>query len=88
VLVTCAREVIEALELQLTIPDALDGDSAPADLSGVGLALWRALGHAPRHPDALAAELGLDAGQSLASLLALEVQGHARQLPGMRFTRQ
>lgn len=86
-LVTGAREVIDGLELPVVAPDGLDEDSPPADLYGVGLALWRAMGHRARHADELAAELGLDAGQSLASLLSLEVQGHARQLPGMRFAR-
>jgi DNA processing protein len=87
VLVTGAREVIEALHLPVTVPDDLESDAPPADLYGVALALWRALGHGARHPDELAAELGLETGQSLASLLSLELQGHARQLPGMRFTR-
>jgi DNA processing protein len=87
VLVTGPREVIEGLDLDVAVPDNVDGDSPPPELSGVGLALWRALGHGARHPDDLAAELGLETGQSLASLLSLEIQGHARQLPGMRFAR-
>jgi DNA processing protein len=70
-----------------TGPSADEEDSAPSQLFGVGLALWRSLGPAARHVDDLAADLGLDPQQSLASLLALEVQGFARQLPGMRFVR-
>lgn len=86
ILVSSAREVLEALSLPLP-PDDADEDAPPPELYGVGLALWRLLGHGPRHADALTRELGLEPHQGLASLLALEVQGHARQLPGMRFVR-
>jgi DNA processing protein len=85
-LVTTAREVLDELDLPLP-PDDFEEDVPPPDLSGVGLALWRSLGAGPRHVDELTAELGLPAHQGLASLLALEVQGYARQLPGMRFVR-
>jgi DNA processing protein len=86
VLVTEAREILEALDLP--IPDAAaDPPGTPAELHGVGLALWSALGYDPRHVDEVAADVGLAPSQSLASLLALELQGHARQLPGMRFVR-
>lgn len=86
VLVTEAREILEALELP--VPEqASDPAAPPSDLHGVALALWSALGHQPRHVDDVASAVGLEPGQSLASLLALELQGHARQLPGMRFVR-
>lgn len=86
VLVTSAWEVLEGLSLPLP-PAGADADGPPDELYGVGLALWRAIGPGIRHVDELAAEVGLDVCQSLASLLALEIQGHARQLPGMRFVR-
>ncbi|NIP82058.1 MAG: DNA-protecting protein DprA, partial [Gemmatimonadetes bacterium] len=86
VLVTGAREVLAALGLPPPPPGA-EEDLPPDGLEGQGLALWRALDRAPRHVDAIAADVGLDPHHSLASLLSLEVQGHARQLPGFRFAR-
>lgn len=85
-LVTSAREVLEGLKLPLP-PENADADLPPTELTGMGLALWRVLGHEPRHVDEVAAEVGLDAHHGLASLLSLEIRGHARQLPGMRFVR-
>jgi DNA processing protein len=101
ILITSAREVLETLRLPLTpVSDApgSDGtgpgrsaaaeeDAPPDELFGVGLAIWRCLRHSPRHIDDLVADLGLDPRQTLASLLSLEVQGFARQLPGMQFVR-
>ncbi|MBW3553304.1 MAG: DNA-processing protein DprA [Gemmatimonadetes bacterium] len=84
VLVTGAEEVLKAIGLD--VPSDL-GDRPPAALEGVGLALWRAVGPGPAHADDLAEAVGLEPSQGLASLLALEVQGHLRQLPGMRFVR-
>jgi DNA processing protein len=87
VLVTHPREVLEALDLP--VPSDQNGRlEPPVELHGVGLALWHELGPEPRHVDDLAAALGLEPHQSLASLLALEIQGHARQLAGMRFIRE
>lgn len=85
-LVTSAREVLEALELPLP-PKGWEEEVPPRELEGQGLALWRVLGHEPRHVDEISVVVGLEPHRSLASLLSLEVRGHARQLPGMRFTR-
>jgi DNA processing protein len=84
--VTSAHEVLDVLGLPPGPPGA--EPETPPDLHGVGLALWRALGHTPRHVDELAGDVGLEPHYSLASLLALEIQGHARKLPGMRFARR
>lgn len=84
VLVTGPEEVLKAIGLEVP-PDL--GDLPPPELEGVGLALWRAVGAGPAHADDLAEAVGLDPSQGLASLLALEIQGHLRQLPGMRFVR-
>lgn len=85
-LVTSAREVL--LELGLPLPPAdSEDDMPPEGLEGQGLALWRFLGQEPRHIDEIATAVGLDSRRSLASLLSLEVRGHARQLSGMRFVR-
>lgn len=86
ILVTSAREVLTELKLPLP-PEGYEEDVPPAELEGQGLALWRVLGREPRHVDEISASVGLEPHRSLASLLSLEVQGHARQLPGMRFVR-
>ena len=85
-MVTSAREVLDNLRLPLPPSDA-ELDTAPAGLEGQALALWRVLAHGPLHADEVAARAGLDPHRGLASLLSLELQGHARQLPGLRFTR-
>jgi DNA processing protein len=85
-LVSGARDVLQALGLPPG-PAECEPESPP-DLHGVGLALWRCLGPTPRHVDEIAGEIGLEPRYSLASLLALEIQGHARQLAGMRFARR
>ena len=83
-LATGPEEVLRGVGLE--VPADLD-DRPPPDLEGVGLALWRAVGVEPVHAEDLAGAVGLDPSQGLASLLALEVRGHLRQLPGMRFVR-
>lgn len=83
-LVTGPEEVLRLIGLD--VPEDL-ADRPPPELEGVGLALWRAVGTGTVHADELADAVGLDPAQGLASLLALELQGHLRQLPGMRFVR-
>jgi DNA processing protein len=56
----------------------------PAGLHG---RVWAALTQESTHVDAIAAAAGVDAGQVLAALLELELDGRVRQLPGARFTR-
>jgi len=85
-LVTSAREVLLGLGLPLP-PDGSEEEVPPRELEGQGLALWRVLGREPMHVDEISTEVGLEPHRSLASLLALEVRGHARQLSGMRFVR-
>lgn len=85
VLITGPEEVLKAIGV--AVPSDL-ADLAPPELEGVGLALWRAVGAGAVHADDLAEAVGLEPGQGLASLLALEIQGHLRQLPGMRFVRR
>lgn len=85
-MVTSAREVVVGLGLAPPPPGA-EEEIPPAGLAGQALALWRALGREPRHADELAARAGLEPRRGLASLLALEIQGHARQVAGLRFTR-
>ncbi len=85
-LVTGAGEVLGDLGLAPPPPE-LEREIPPAGLEGQALALWRALDSEPRHADEVAGRAGLDPRLGLASLLALELQGHVRQLPGLRFAR-
>lgn len=84
-LVTSAREILEWAGLG--VPPAGGEDIAPAELEGQALALWRALDLEPRHADDVSARAGLEPRHGLASLLALEIRGYARQVSGLRFTR-
>ncbi len=85
-MVTSAGEVARELGLGDPPPDA-EKDVPPEGLEGQALALWRVLDREPRHAEEVAAAAGLDARRGLASLLSLEIQGHARQVAGLRFCR-
>ena len=61
--------------------------AVPAGLGPDARALLEALDVAPRHVDELATGCRLTPARALAELLGLELQGHARQLPGARFVR-
>lgn len=85
-MVTSAGEVARVLGLGEPPPGA-EKEVPPEGLEGQALALWRALGREPRHAEEVAAKAGLDPRRGLASLLSLEIQGHARQVAGLRFCR-
>jgi DNA processing protein len=81
-----AKDVLSDLGLagQLELPvEDLSGR-----LQGSEAATWRALGGVPKHADELARASGLSAGQALAALLALELQGLCEQRPGHYFLRR
>ncbi len=97
-LVTCAADILEELNLEPTCAPATPqpglelladaADPEPEEEAGPGTqALCQALTSAPRHVDELAAACALPPGRTLAELLALELAGRARQLPGARFVR-
>jgi DNA processing protein len=85
--------VIVLDESDLIIGFHLSPETAPApalaapEPTGVDGVLWNALSDDSRHIDELSSAAGLDTGQTLARLLALELSGSVRQLPGLRFTR-
>lgn len=87
-LVTGAGDVLEELGLTAA-PQRAHVRGAGTNV-GRGLPadpLWHALREEPRLLDDIAASAGLEPGRALAGLLALELEGHARQLPGRRFVR-
>ncbi|MEJ2678185.1 MAG: DNA-processing protein DprA [Gemmatimonadota bacterium] len=88
-LVTGPGDVLEELGLPGRSETVGPRGGAPSD-AGRGLSadpLWRTLRDEPRPLDDIAAAAGLEPGRALAGLLALELEGHARQLPGGRFAR-
>jgi DNA processing protein len=84
-LVTCAQDIVEALDpdtrgqapLARALPE-LDPDETP---------IWNALGGEPRHVDELARALGRGAGELSATLAILEIKGLARQVGAMTYAR-
>jgi len=56
-------------------------------LSGDEPALFDIIGMEPLHVDTLSERAGLPVGRVLSILLAMELKGAVRQLPGMRFVR-
>lgn len=60
---------------------------SPPEPTGVDGLLWNALADDSRHIDELSSAAGLGTGEALARLLALELGGSVRQLPGLRFAR-
>lgn len=79
-----ARDVLDAIGVSAAVPEA----AAPSGRSSAPpLGLGALLGAEPRHVDELASRAGIDSARALVALLELELQGVARQLPGMRFAR-
>lgn len=60
---------------------------ATSDLPPEEASMYGRLSSDPRHIDQLASALSLTSSQALGILLALELKGAARQLPGMMFVR-
>jgi DNA processing protein len=60
---------------------------SPRALEGDAKLVWAALSHEPQHVDEIAASANLATAAALAVLLSLELEGHVRQVPGMRFGR-
>ncbi|HEX7091634.1 MAG TPA: DNA-processing protein DprA [Longimicrobiales bacterium] len=88
------RDILEAVGLgelarRAAAEDAEGGERPPppVGLSPIARALWEALGHDPMHVDELADACGAPPSVLLGALLELELAGHARQVPGGRYTR-
>jgi DNA processing protein len=87
-LVTCAEDVVRDLVPQL-VPrlEARRVADASAGMTADERRLLDVLGVDDRHIDELIRALGVPAGAALETLLALELRGFVRQLPGKRFSR-
>jgi DNA processing protein len=88
---TGARAVASAehvlAEIGLAGQLALPMDGGAPRLVGSEAAAFRALRRSPAHADEIARSAGLGAGQALAALLSLELQGLCEQRPGHYFLR-
>jgi len=90
--------VVDEARARNTTTDSSSGrDSAPREArflpprltsDPVLESLWLALGPEPRGVDALAERAGIPPAEALAGLSSLELLGHARRMPGMRFRRE
>jgi len=87
-LVTRVEDVIEDLAPQL-LPRlaARRAADASASVTAGERRVLEVLGDDGRHLDELIDTLGVPAGTVLETLLALELRGFVRQLPGKRFSR-
>ncbi len=83
-----AADVLAALGLGGPAQLPLGAAAIPAGLPAGPAAVLAALSRTPRHADELARAAGLGAGETLAALLQLEVEGLAEQRPGQRYLRR
>ncbi len=88
-LVTEARDILDVLwpGTAVDLP-ILDGDPLSDRLSNEQLTVYQSLGEEPLHIDELARKCRLTAMELSATLLHLELEGGAEQLPGMRYIRK
>ena len=68
-------------------PDAPEAEVARPPLEGAEEDVWAALALGDVSADEVVRETGLASGRVLALLAALELRGHVRRLPGLRFRR-
>jgi DNA processing protein len=76
------RDILEEYGIAL---DGAAGTRLVNDLTDAERRALAALGDTPRHVDELAESIGLDAGQTLATLTSLEIRGLALHAPGKLF---
>ena len=87
-LVTCAQDIIDALELPIVAPQQLsDAFDKVKKLSGAAKVLFEAISNEPIHIDELSRNCKMDTAFALQALFMLEMQELIRQLPGKRFVR-
>ena len=90
-LVTCVQDVLEELgSLREALPELAveDENDYMPQLNTVERALYDGLDDDPKDIDSIARQAGLPPANAASGLLALELRGLIRQLPGKRFVRQ
>ena len=87
-LVTCAQDIIDALDIPAIAPAKLDDAfDKVKKLTGAARVLFENLTNEPVHVDELARSCKMDSAYALAGLFTLELEGLVKQLPGKRFVR-
>jgi DNA processing protein len=88
-LVTCAEDVLAEIAPQLVARlGARRAEAAEANLTAAEWRVLDALGAESRHVDEVIRRVTVPPGTTLETLLALELRGLVRQLPGKRFRRR
>lgn len=85
-LVETAEDVMAALSLVYAPPEKT-GERVTPELTEDELLLWKSLGEAPVHIDAIAQSAGVTVMKASATLMEMELKGLVRQEPGKRFIR-
>jgi DNA processing protein len=80
-------DVLEELIPGWVRPAAVPPPALPEDLPEEARVIWGVLAGEPAHIDAVATRTALPAGRVAAGLLALEMAGFVRQLPGQTYVR-
>jgi len=91
-LIDCAVDILDELRPQMEPSERrrIGADTtadARADFGKDEVVVYDALSYDPRSVDAVIEQTGMTAAQVAATLLALELRGRVRQLPGQQYMR-
>lgn len=86
-LVLSAADILEDMSLLFPRQPDLPGPPRPPDLTAVEQGIWDALAQDELLLDQIVAETGLPSHEVSSTLLALEIRGLVKPLPGARFVR-
>ena len=92
-LIECAADILDELRPQLEPSSRVRISAAPVTETPIGFGkdetvVYDALSYDPCSVDAVIEQTGLSAAQVAATLLALELRGRVRQLPGQQYMRR
>ena len=92
-LIECAADILDELRPQLEPSSRMRIGAAPVTETPIGFGkdetvVYDALSYDPCSVDAVIEQTGLSAAQVAATLLALELRGRVRQLPGQQYMRR
>jgi DNA processing protein len=82
-IVTGVEDILSELGIPARGVEADTAGSGPR--SEPARSIWAALASGPLHVDEVACSAGVESAAVLQALLDLEIAGHVRQFPGMRF---